>query len=142
MGSDVDKFIDKRLGIDDPGLRQALIVGAGALAGFGVGSAIAGGAIGGVGVATGAATTAVSTAGAIAGGSLAARASAPKLPSLPTLQSGPTVATRIQSESRSAILDLRARLRQSGSRGKSNQGIPQLNPLPSLQGPVLAGKLG
>ena len=61
---------------------------------------------------------------------------------LPTLQSGPTVATRIQSESRSAILDLRARLRQSGSRGRSNQGIPQLNPLPSLQGPVLAGKLG
>ena len=69
----------------------------------------------------------------------ALRASRAELPSLTTQ---PTVATRIQSESRSAILDLRARLRQSGSRGKSNQGIPQLNPLPSFQGPVLAGKLG
>ena len=61
---------------------------------------------------------------------------------LQTLQTTPSVQTKIQSEADSARKDLEQRLRQAGSRGKSNQGIPQLQPLPNFQGPQLAGRLG
>lgn len=61
---------------------------------------------------------------------------------LATVQSTGTVATRIQSEARSATADLRARLNRAGSRAGSNRKVSQLNTLPGPQGPQLVGQLG
>ena len=61
---------------------------------------------------------------------------------LPATQQTRSLPTRIQSETRSALADLRQRLRQAGSRSSSNRGIGQLNPLPQIGAPQLSGNLG
>lgn len=67
----------------------------------------------------------------------------PKIPaSLATSRQLPSLTTKIQSEAASALRDLEERRKQAGSRRKSNVGIPQLQPLPQLQGPQLGAKLG
>ena len=144
----VDKFLDKQIGIDDPGLRQIAIVAGGALAGAGIGSLATGGTLtSGAGMVAsgtaGATTTAAVLGGAFVGSQIATKLSTPnpQLPSLPTTQSI-TPTSQVQREASTALADLRMRLRQAGSRGKSNMGIEQLKPLPSLMGPRLGAKLG
>jgi hypothetical protein len=48
----------------------------------------------------------------------------------------------VQREARTALADYNERRQMAGSRGKSNMGIEQLKPLPSMQGPRLGAKLG
>lgn len=70
---EADRFLDRRIGIDDPDIRTGIIIAGGAIAGAGVAGAAAGGAFtGGIGLSAGLATTTAVIGGAVVGATIAA----------------------------------------------------------------------
>jgi|TARA_Y100000034_G_scaffold118202_2_gene158636 hypothetical protein len=138
----VGRFLDKEVGIDDPGVRKAVIIAGSAILGGGIGSAFAGGAAAaglsaaqGAGL-VGAGATATATLGGVSGATLGALAGSTVAISgltpreeganlLPVLHPSPeTVSRRFAS---GGLLGLR-RLRGGRSRSGATGGRGLLRP--------------
>ena len=124
----VDRFLDKEVGIDDPGVRKAVIIAGAAVLGAGVGGAVAGGAIGGVGLSAASGAAIGSTTGALVGSTVATSGLTPReeggnlLPSVPDpAASRETISRRFAS---GGLLGLRRRRTgRAGSQASGSRGL-------------------
>ena len=117
---EIDRALDRRLGIDDPNVRSGIIIGAGAIAGGFAGGALAGGAVGGIGATAGAATTAAIGTGVVTGAALAGQALAGGRQALSESTIGPGV--KPPSSFGGDILGSQDRLRRSLANKTSVRG--------------------